>query len=253
MTDSQEWWTTTDVANFLGVQIGTVSAYRKRQQMPAPEQTLGRTHLWRPATIRNWQATRHGAAGSTPIAAPSRTDPSEWLVHGERDLYANEYVRLSLVDVEPPHGERFEHHVVSMKPAAMTAVLNQEGTHIALMWRHRFATDRWNWELPGGLVDNGEEPSETARREMEEELGFRVKSLRHLVTFEPVIGMVRAAHDVYLARGFEVVGEPTERNEMQRFEWVPLDRVKGLIDNGDISNSGTLVALLYLLAYGSSS
>jgi len=37
---------------------------------------------------------------------------------------------------------------------------------------------------------------------------------------------------------------------MQRFEWVALDRVRGLIDKGDVSNSGTLVALLYLLAYG---
>ena len=177
-------------------------------------------------------------------------DPSEWLVHGERDLYANEWLRLSLVDIEPPHGDRFEHHVVSMKPAAMTAVLNQEGTHVALMWRHRFPTDRWNWELPGGLIDNGEEPSETARREIEEELGFRVKDVRHIVTFEPVIGMVRAAHHVFVARGFEVVGEPTEQNEMQRFEWVALDRVRGLIDKGDVSNSGTLVVLLYLLAYG---
>lgn len=57
-----EWWTTTDVANYLGVKIGTVSSYRGRGQMPAPDRTLGRTHLWRPATIVAWHARRRGVA-----------------------------------------------------------------------------------------------------------------------------------------------------------------------------------------------
>ncbi len=49
------WWTTTDVANYLGVKVGTISSYRKRRQMPAPDQTVGRTHMWRPARIRAWR------------------------------------------------------------------------------------------------------------------------------------------------------------------------------------------------------
>ncbi len=53
-----QWWTTTDVATFLGVRVGTVSSYRKRGQMPAPDQTYGRTHLWRPETIIDWHRSR---------------------------------------------------------------------------------------------------------------------------------------------------------------------------------------------------
>jgi len=37
-----EWWTTTDVVAYLGVRLATVSTYRKRGQMPAPDMTLGR-------------------------------------------------------------------------------------------------------------------------------------------------------------------------------------------------------------------
>jgi len=33
-------------------------------------------------------------------------------VHGERTLYDSDWMRLTLVDVELPSGERFEHHVV---------------------------------------------------------------------------------------------------------------------------------------------
>lgn len=50
-----EWWTTTDVAAYLGVAVATVSAYRSRRQMPEPDQTLGRTRLWRPQRIISWR------------------------------------------------------------------------------------------------------------------------------------------------------------------------------------------------------
>jgi hypothetical protein len=44
------------------------------------------------------------------------------------------------------------------------------------------------------------------------------------------------------------VGEPTEINEVERMEWVPLASVPQLIDSGEIWNSGTLVALLRLIS-----
>ena len=246
-----ELWTTSDVAAYLGVRPGTVSAYRHRGQMPAPEQTLGeRTHLWRASTIREWNASRKVRTTAEQTAAAKRSDPHEWLTFGERDLYNSEWVRLSLVDVEPPHGERFEHHVVTLRPAAMTAVLDDAREHVGLIWRHRFAPGLWNWELPGGLVDDGEDPATTAAREVEEELGLKVKNLRHLVTFEPMVGMVRAQHHVYCAVGYEDIGAPAERNEGEGVTWIPLTSVRQLIDEGKVSNSGTLVALLHLLAFG---
>jgi hypothetical protein len=55
-----DWWTTTDVADYLGVTISTVSAYRGRGQMPAPDRTIGRTHVWTPARIIEWHEARPG-------------------------------------------------------------------------------------------------------------------------------------------------------------------------------------------------
>ncbi|WP_313047547.1 NUDIX domain-containing protein [Nonomuraea jabiensis] len=50
------------------------------------------------------------------------------------------------------------------------------------MWRHRFVFDRWGWELPGGLVEAGEDPMVTAAREVEEETGYRPKNVERLVS-----------------------------------------------------------------------
>ena len=187
---------------------------------------------------------REGAADVAPV--PDET--SRWKVYGSRPLYESEWIRLYKTDVELPDGERFEHHTVWMPPAAMTALLSDDQTHVLLLWRHRFVPDLWNWELPGSLIEDGEDPGATAAREIEEETGYRPRSIEHLVTFEPMIGMVNNPHYVFIGRGAVRVGEPTEKTEMQRMEWIPLTRIPELIGNGLISNSGTLVALLHVLA-----
>jgi 8-oxo-dGTP pyrophosphatase MutT (NUDIX family) len=107
--------------------------------------------------------------------------------------------------------------------------------------------DRWGWELPGGLIDEGEEPAETAVRELEEETGYRAGRVEHLITFQPMVGMVDSEHVVFTGRDPESVGKPTETTEVERMEWVPLASVPGLIAAGELWNSGTLVALLRLL------
>ncbi len=175
------------------------------------------------------------------------TGDGRWVVAGERLVFDNEWVTVGLADVELPTGERFEHHIVTMKPAAITVVLDDSGERVLMAWRHRFAPDLWNWELPGGLLDPGEVPAETAAREVEEETGYRPRSVEHLVTFEPNVGMVRNAHHVFLARGAEKVAEATELNE-GTFEWVLLADVPELIRTQKIVNSGSLVGLLHVLA-----
>jgi 8-oxo-dGTP pyrophosphatase MutT (NUDIX family) len=185
------------------------------------------------------------------VTEPSAADSasSEWHVLSRRTVYDSPWIQLGLADVVLPSGQRFQHHTVSMPAAAMSVVLDDAGANVLLSWRHRFVPDLWNWELPGGLVDGGEGPQETAMREIEEETGYRVRKLTPLVVFEPMVGMVSSPHHVFLGRGVEKVAEPTELDE-GRFEWVSLDRIPELIRSGQIRNSGTLVGLLHYLALG---
>ncbi|HEX5403745.1 MAG TPA: NUDIX hydrolase [Pseudonocardiaceae bacterium] len=173
-----------------------------------------------------------------------------WQSFGERLLYDNRWVRLSLVDVEAPNGERWEHHVVQLDQVAIAMVVN-ERDEVLMLHRYRFAVDQWGYELLGGLVEDGEDPAETAAREAVEESGWRpTGGPEHLAGFEPMPGMVRAHTDVYLFRGAEKVGEPTDTEEAGTLEWVPLDRVRQLLQRNELLGGGTIIAVQsYLLSH----
>ena len=64
----------------------------------------------------------------------------------------------------------------------MTVLLDEQD-RVLLLWRHWLVPDRWGWELPGGLVDDDEEPADAAMRELEEETGYRAGRVEPLITF----------------------------------------------------------------------
>lgn len=55
-----EWWTVSDIADYLGVETNTVSTYRARGQMPDADQQIGRTRVWKPRRIIDWHSNRPG-------------------------------------------------------------------------------------------------------------------------------------------------------------------------------------------------
>jgi 8-oxo-dGTP pyrophosphatase MutT (NUDIX family) len=171
-----------------------------------------------------------------------------WRTFGERTVYDNRWVRLGLVDVEAPNGERWEYHVVHLDRIAVALIVDDQD-RVLMSWRYRFVTDQWGYELLGGMVDVGEDAAETAAREAEEESGWLPAGApEHLVSFEPLPGQVTAPVDVFLWHGAERIGEPTDTEEVGRVEWVPLSGVPELAQRGELLGSGTLVALLYYLA-----
>lgn len=170
----------------------------------------------------------------------------EWKTHGERQIYTNPWVNLCLVDVEQPDGRRWEHHVVRLRHLAVAAVVNDQ-QEILMMWRHRFITDAWAWELPMGLIEDGETPDAAAAREVEEETGWRPGPMKPLIYAEPANGITDSQHYVFRADDATHIGPPTEKNESDRIEWIPLDRVRGMIDRREVVSSGSLVGLLYVL------
>lgn len=172
----------------------------------------------------------------------------KWTVHGERTIYDSDWMRLALVDVELPSGPRFEHHVLRMPAQAAGVVIDDPDRGVLLLWRHRFITDTWGWEVPAGRVDDGETAEQAAVREALEETGWAPGPLDALVTYFAHNGTSDATFNVFLATSATHVGDPTDTDEAERIEWLSWADIRDEMRSGNIGDGLSLTALLYRLA-----
>lgn len=174
----------------------------------------------------------------------------KWIVHGERVIYDSPWVRLAVTDVELPGGPRFEHHVIRATAEAAGVVVNDPERGVLMLWRHRFATDTWGWEIPGGRVDEGESPVAAGAREVLEETGWQPGSLRVLGRYFPQNGFCDAVFNLFITNSADYVGEPSDPYESERVEWVSWATLRSEIAAGRVGDGLSLTALLWTLAQG---
>lgn len=167
-----------------------------------------------------------------------------WQTFGERTIYDSPWMRVVLVDVEVPGHGRFEHHVLRMPAQATGTVVHDPERGLLLLWRHRFITDTWGWEIPAGRIEEGETPIQAAAREALEETGWRPGPLRPLCTFNPSNGTTDQVFYAFLADGAREVGPPMDAAESERIAWVPLVDLPSLIREGQIQDGPTFAAVL---------
>jgi 8-oxo-dGTP pyrophosphatase MutT (NUDIX family) len=170
-------------------------------------------------------------------------------VHGERSLYESEWLRLMLVDVEIPDGDRFEHHVIRFPNHAAGTVVRDPDRGVLLLWRHRFITDTWGWEIPAGRIDPGETPAQAAARETLEETGWEPGPLRPLFRYQPTNGVSDQSFHIFIADAATHRGDPTDHGEAERVEWVSVADVRGLVQGGQMLDGLSLTSILYALAF----
>lgn len=170
--------------------------------------------------------------------------PSQWKV-AERLVDDTRRVRLTIAEVELPDGVRFEQYVMRLPRAAVVAVLDDRD-RVLMVRRHRFVIDRWVWELPGGYVDDGEDPAATAAREVEEETGWRPGTLTRLLSFQPMVGSVDSLNELFLGRDPVLVRSGADINEAAQVAWIPLDSATQMTAEGAIVGSASIIGLLQL-------
>jgi 8-oxo-dGTP pyrophosphatase MutT (NUDIX family) len=144
-------------------------------------------------------------------------------------------------------GEEAEREVVA-HPGAV-AVVAHDGERLFLVRQPREAVgEQALLELPAGKLDeDGEEPLDTAKRELAEEIGKGARSWSHLTSFYTSPGFADEECHVYLAT--DLYDESADADETERIEIVevPLAQLDELIEQ--CRDAKSLVGLLWFRAF----
>jgi len=130
-------------------------------------------------------------------------------------------------------------------PGAVAIVAVDSEDQVWLVRQLREATRRELIELPAGTAEAGEEPLETAKRELREECGLRGGTWRELTSFWTTPGFCREYMHVFLAEGVEPgAADPDADEALEIVRW-PVAEVGRRLD--DIEDAKTLAGLLLFL------
>jgi len=172
-----------------------------------------------------------------------------WVNRGDTEIYACPWLQLVTSDVLLPDGSQIDHHAVRLpRPAAGTIVVSDD--RVLLLYRHRFITDTWGWEIPAGAVNEGETIEQGAIREALEETGWLPQHVSLVCRFYPANGVLDQSFNIFITQDAVHRGDPTDTNEASRIEWHPLAEVRAMLRSGLISDGLSFGGLAYAFAMG---
>jgi ADP-ribose pyrophosphatase len=135
-------------------------------------------------------------------------------------------------------------HNGSVVILALDSSRSKKDPWIVVERQYRHAANQFLWELPAGKLEEGEEAVAGAKRELEEETGYRAKKWKPLVEYFASPGFLGESMKVFLAEGL-VAGEAhPEADENIELRLVKLSEVLKMIAKGAILDGKTLTSVL---------
>lgn len=142
-----------------------------------------------------------------------------------------------------PGGATAELEIIRHPGAAVVVPLTADG-EVVLVRQYRHAVGEWLLEAPAGKLSPGEAPEACARRELEEETGWRAAELVPLGAVWSSPGFTDELLHLFLARGLDAGSQALESDELLRVETRSLAQAARMARDGRIADSKTVCALL---------
>ena len=163
-----------------------------------------------------------------------------------QQIYHGRAVNMRVDTVEKAGGKKTTREVVEHSNCIAVVAID-EHDNILLVRQFRHPVDRFLLEIPAGGIDPGEEPIDSVRRELQEEIGYFPRKIDKLGGFYAIPGYGTEYLHCFLATDLvpgRLVAEDTDDIELVR---VSQDEIPRLISSGEICDAKSIAALLMFL------
>lgn len=172
--------------------------------------------------------------------------PPDFTEHtiSSKTVYRGRLLHVLEDTVRLPDGKTAVREYIRHPGAVMMVPLLDERT-VILVRQFRYPVGRHLIEIPAGKMEPGEEPLQTARRELIEECGYEARTWQHLTTIHPCIGYSDERIELFLARDLTYVGHALDDGEF--LEIVPVTLVEALswVREGKITEIKAIIGLMW--------
>jgi 8-oxo-dGTP pyrophosphatase MutT (NUDIX family) len=166
-----------------------------------------------------------------------------WTVLGSEPKYRDDFIEVVQDRVLRPDGTPGTYATVAMKPGVAVLVVDRDET-VVLTRQFRYILGRESVEVACGGVEDGEDPRESARREVEEELGFVAEEWTDLGRIDLDTSIVRCPVSLFLARGLSRTGARREGSEVMANLEVPFAEAVRMVEDGRITHAPSCILIL---------
>jgi ADP-ribose pyrophosphatase len=170
-----------------------------------------------------------------------------------RRIHEGKLVDLDIDTVELPNGKVTEFEILRHPGAAAVVPFLSDPAgsdpQILMLRQYRYAADGYIYEIPAGKLDGSEDPAVCARRELEEETGCTAGKIDRMTTIFTTPGFTDEQIHLFMASDLTRGDSSHESDEFISEETMPISRVLGMIERGEISDAKTICAILYAAGF----
>ena len=160
-----------------------------------------------------------------------KNDPKPWTVVESEYLIRRPWLTARKDRVRLPSGVENPEYWILEYPTWINIIAITRDRRMILERQYRHGLGSTEWEIPAGVVEEGETPEEAARRELMEETGFGGGRWTELGAYSPNASACTNLSHSFLAEDVEPLGtqhlEPTEDIAIHI---LPLDEVRRILE-----------------------
>ncbi len=181
---------------------------------------------------------------------PAASGPASWERRGERLQLSTRVLAVHGVEFHHPVRGTTREFVVLRAPDWVNVVAVTPEGRLVLVRQVRFGISALSLEVPGGVMEPGEDPLETGLRELREETGFTAGRARLLGSVHPNPAIQsNRCHFVLVEDAVRAHDQEWDADEEIAVELLPVDDVLALARSGGITHALALNALMLFDAH----